>query len=139
MKFAIILPMKIFMIILILSTTLLYSDNIVNDPTFKAVFTNSNNSDKTVLMIYTAKSCPQCAYMKEKVFKDSSVESILKRNFVVIEKDVNTDNLPDGFNYFGIPTIFFVDKNGKQIGKYIGSTRAKAFVKVLNEIQGLQK
>lgn len=107
---------------------------ITEDPSFKSIFAQKQNADRTVLMMYTAQTCPQCAYMKQKVFKAPEVKEYLDKHFVVLEKDVNRDDLPEGFDYFGIPTIFFVDRNGVQIGTFIGSARAEPFLETLRGI-----
>ena len=107
---------------------------IEDDPSFKLIYQQKQNSDKIVLMLYSAKTCPQCAYMKEKVFKDDEVKKFMDRNFVILEKDINKDDLPNNFEYFGIPTMFFIDKNGKQIAKIIGSLRAKSFLEQLKKV-----
>jgi thioredoxin-related protein len=107
---------------------------ITDDASFKTIYEQKRNGNKIVLMLYTAKSCPQCAYMKQKVFQEPDVMEFMEEHFVVLEKDVSNDDLPSGFEYFGIPTIFFVDKDGVQIGKFIGSSRAKPFLEELRKI-----
>ena len=106
--------------------TLGYAGQITEDKGFLNVFAQKENASKILLMIYTAKSCPQCAYMKQKVFQDAEVKAYMEQYFVVMEKDIHQDDLPDGYEYFGIPTMFFIDRNGKQVGKVIGSSRAGA-------------
>lgn len=126
--------MKFLLFILISCTVLLQAGAITDDADFKRVYANAQNSDKKVLMLYSADSCPQCAYMKEKVFTDKDVESYMNQYFVVLLKDINTDELPSGFDYYGIPTMFFINKEGKMIGKIIGSSRAKPFLEKLHAI-----
>ncbi len=113
-----------------------YALNITDDTAFQKVYQSKENSDKIVLMIYSAKTCPQCAYMKKKVFKQKSVKAFMDKKIVVIEKDINHDELPKGFEYFGIPTMFFIDNKGEQIGKIIGSSRANIFLEKLQDIVG---
>ena len=107
---------------------------IEDDPAFKKIYQEEQNSDKLVLMMYSAHSCPQCAYMKEKVFQERNVQAFLKQHFVVLEKDVHRDDLPSGFDYFGIPTIFFVDREGRSIAKFVGSSRAVPFLQQLEQV-----
>lgn len=126
--------MKSILGVLFFVFSLLYAKPITNDMKFQSIYSKIENSDKLILMIYTAKSCPQCAYMKEKVFKDKEVKRFMEKHFVVLEKDINKDDLPDGFEYFGIPTMFFIDKEGNQIDKFIGSSRAKPFLGTLKKI-----
>ena len=86
-------------------------------------------------MIYTTDGCPECAYMKQKVFHDKEVESYLNRNFVVIEKNVHKNTLPEGDDFFGIPTMFFIDKEGNKIDTIVGSERSQPFLKDLHRIR----
>jgi len=113
----------------------LFAVEITDDMAFKSSYLEKENSSKTTLMIYTTSSCPQCSYMKERTFKEANVAKYLQKHFIVLEKNIHQDLLPDGFEYFGIPTIFFVNKNGKQVGKFVGSARAKPFLDELKKIR----
>jgi thioredoxin-related protein len=129
---------KSFIIFLTFTITLIAS-TINLDPSFKKIYDNKANSDKLTLMIYTAVTCPQCAYMKKKVFTNNDVKPYLQKHFVILEKDINKDQLPENFEYFGIPTIFFVNNNGQQVAKIVGSSRAKPFLEKLHTIIQEQK
>ena len=125
---------KLFLILAIL-TTYLYAGLIQNDREFQQAVEAMGQEKKLVLMIYTTADCPECAYMKQKVFHDKAVEPYLNRHFVVIEKNIHTSKLPDGFDYFGIPTMFFIDKAGNKKETIIGSKRPKLFVNELRRIR----
>ncbi|MDP3464882.1 MAG: thioredoxin family protein [Sulfuricurvum sp.] len=125
---------KLFLIIAIL-TTGLYAGSIQNDREFQQAVEMMGQEKKLVLMIYTTADCPECAYMKQKVFHDQAVEPYLNRHFVVIEKNIHTSKLPDGFDYFGIPTMFFIDKAGNNKETIVGSKRPKLFVSELRRIR----
>ena len=122
------------LIISIFLSQLLSAQTILEDKNFQEIYTKKENSKKLVLMIYTAKTCPQCAYMKQKVFQDINVKSFMEKYFVVLEKNIDTDELPDGFQYFGIPTMFFINNKGEQVEKFIGSSRAEPFLNNLKKI-----
>ncbi len=124
---------KLFLFFLIVITQS-FAMQINDDVSFKNIYKQKQNGSKIVLMIYSTKSCPQCAYMKQKVFKDDKVKQFLDKHFVILEKDVKKDSLPSGFEYFGVPTIFFIDKNGTKKGEFIGSSRAKPFLEKLEQL-----
>jgi len=126
--------MRLIVTILFIMTTFVFANQITKDADFKSIYLDKNNSNKLVLMIYTAKTCPQCAYMKKKVFKETKVKNFMDKHFVILEKDINKDDLPKGFNYFGIPTMFFINQQGNKVAKFIGSSRAKPFLKKLEKI-----
>lgn len=114
----------------------LYAAPIQNDKEFQQVIEKMGKEEKLVLMIYTADDCPECAYMKQKVFHDKTVEPFLNSHFVVMEKNVHRSKLPDGFDYFGIPTMFFIDKAGMNQETLVGSKRPKPFLEALHRIWG---
>ncbi len=116
----------------------LWGGTIQNDGAFKSAVASMGKTDKLVLMIYTAEDCPECAYMKKKVFHDPKVEGYLNANYVIVEKNVHRDKLPDGYDYFGIPTMFFIDKNGHKKETLVGSQRGESFAKELRRIRGMK-
>ncbi len=118
-------------------TVSLSAVSIQNDEQFKNAVAGMGRENKLVLMIYSTEDCPECAYMKQKVFHDIAVEPYLNRHFVVIEKNVHKSKLPDGYDYFGIPTMFFIDKAGNKKETLIGSKRPQPFLGELRRIRGL--
>jgi len=116
----------------------LYAVSIQHDEQFKSAIAGMGKENNLVLMIYTTDDCPECAYMKTKVFHDKLVEPYLSHNFVVIEKNVHKNKLPDGYDFFGIPTMFFIDKAGTKKETIVGSKRAQPFLKELQRIRGIK-
>lgn len=126
------------MMLFFITVWTLWGGTIQNDEQFKSAVSSMGRDNKLVLMIYTSEDCPECAYMKTKVFHDRTVEPYLNQNFVVIEKNVHKSKLPDGYDFFGIPTMFFIDKNGVKKETMVGSKRAPEFVKELHRIRGMK-
>ena len=116
----------------------LWGGLIQNDEQFKSAVAGIGKANKLVLMIYTTDDCPECAYMKTKVFHDKAVKLYLSRNFVVIEKNVHKGKLPDGYDFFGIPTMFFIDKAGNKKETVVGSKRPAEFHKELRRIREIK-
>ena len=125
-------------ILFFVMTLTLWGGIIQNDEQFKSAVSSIGSDNKLVLMIYTTDDCPECAYMKTKVFHDKTVEPYLTQNFVVIEKNVHKSKLPEGYDFFGIPTMFFIDKNGVKKETIVGSKRSPEFVKELHRIRGIK-
>jgi thioredoxin-related protein len=114
----------------------LYAAPIQSDKEFQQAVEKMGKENKLVLKIYTADDCPECAYMKQKVFHDKAVEPFLNSHFVVMEKNVHRSKLPDGYDYFGIPTMFFIDKTGVKKETLVGSKRPKPFLEALHRVWG---
>ena len=113
----------------------LYAGSIQNDTQFKTAVASMGSEPKMVLMLYTTNDCPECAYMKRKVFQDKNVETYMHQNFIVIEKNVRKDLLPDGYDFFGIPTMFFIDKEGNKKETIVGGKRSEPFLQDLHRIR----
>lgn len=124
--------MKKLLVLIVVLSTFVYALPIQSDSDFQQAVRQIGKEDKLVLMIYTADDCPECAYMKQKVFHDKTVEPFLNNHFVVMEKNVHRSSLPDGFDYFGIPTMFFINKAGVKKETLVGSKRAKPFLEALH-------
>ncbi|MDP2849698.1 MAG: thioredoxin family protein [Sulfuricurvum sp.] len=116
----------------------LWGGTIQNDEQFKQAVFQMGKENKIVLMMYTTDDCPECAYMKSKVFHDKEVELYMNRHFIVIEKNVHKSKLPDGYDFFGIPTMFFIDKAGNKKETIIGSKRPQPFLGELRRIRGIK-
>ena len=129
---------KLFFLIVIFNS-FVNAAPIQSDKEFQQAVEQMVNKEKLVLMIYTADDCPECAYMKQKVFHDKTVETFLNNHFVVMEKNVHRSVLPDGFDYFGIPTMFFIDKEGNKKETVVGSKRAKPVLETLQRVWGTKK
>lgn len=128
---------KLFVLIVVFSS-FLYATPIQSDKEFQQAVEKMGIENKLILMIYTTDDCPECAYMKQKVFHDKAVEMYMSHNFVVIEKNVHKSKLPDGYDFFGIPTIFFIDKAGNKKETLVGSQRPKPFLSELHRIRGIK-
>lgn len=126
------------MLVASIAVLTLWGGTIQNDEQFKTAVKSMGAENKLVLMIYTTDECPECAYMKQKVFHDPAIEPYLMSHFVVIEKNVHKSKLPEGFDFFGIPTMFFIDKTGNKKETIIGSKRVEPFLSELHRIRGIQ-
>jgi thioredoxin-related protein len=127
-----------FLVLIWMGVLSLSAVSIQNDEQFKTAVSAMGADNKLVLMIYTTDDCPECAYMKKKVFHDKTVEPYMSQNFVVIEKNVHKSKLPDGYDFFGIPTMFFIDKAGNKKETIVGSKRSPEFIKELRRIRGIK-
>ncbi|MDD2829382.1 MAG: thioredoxin fold domain-containing protein [Sulfuricurvum sp.] len=127
-----------YMVLMWMFVWSLWGGTIHNDEQFKGALGEMGKENKIVLMIYSTDDCPECAYMKKKVFHDTTVETYLSQNFVVIEKNIHKSKLPDGFDYFGIPTMFFIDKAGNKKETIVGSKRPQLFLSELKRIRGMK-
>ena len=102
---------------------------------FKTALQKAKKQNKEVMMMYSAKWCPECNYMKDVVFKDAKISKYIQQHFIFLSLDIQKDELPNGFEYVGIPTFFFIRNDTKMIGKIIGGDRADRFFEKLRDIK----
>ena len=95
----------------------------------------ANKQHKEVMMMYSATWCPECNYMKDVVFKDEEVLKYIQEHYVVLALDIQKDILPKGFDYIGIPTFFFLNKDAKEKNQIIGGSKAKLFLQKLKALK----
>ncbi len=127
---------KIKILILILAFAIsLQAGQLQFGHNFKNALQKAKKQNKEVMMMYSAKWCPECNYMKEVVFKDKKVSKYIQKNFIFLSLDIQNDKLPKGFDYVGIPTFFFIKDNAKLSDKIIGGDRADRFLKKLRAIK----
>ena len=101
---------------------------------FDDALQKAKNQNKDIMMMYSAVWCPECEYMKEIVLKDEEVLSYIEKRYIVLTLDIQKDKLPKGYDYIGIPTFFFIDKNGKEKNTILGGDKPTKFLKKLKAI-----
>ena len=94
-------------------------------------------SEKKKLMImYSTPTCPECNYMKKKVFKDKEIISYTNKNYVSVIMDIKEDKKILPYKFIGIPTFYFADpKDMKLLAKKIGGTREAQFLDIIKQVK----
>jgi len=113
----------------------LFAHELQYEHAFNTALEKAKHQNKEIMMMYSATWCPECNYMKDVVFKDKEVVDYIQKHFIVLTLDIQKDKLPKGFDYFGIPTFFFIDTNAKERHKIIGGDKASKFLKKLKVLK----
>jgi len=124
-----------YIVSVILLCSFLMANQLKFETNFDKALEKAKLQNKKVMMIYSAKWCPECEYMKTVVFNESKVFDYIKKYFVILSLDIDKDELPKKFTYKGIPTFFFIDKDKKEIAKIEGGDKADKFLNHLKEIK----
>ena len=86
--------------------------------------------------MYSTPTCPECNYMKKKVFKDKEIISYTNENFVSVIMDIKKDKDILPYKFIGIPTVYFSKADDMTlITKKIGGTREAQFLEVLKSVK----
>ncbi len=91
---------------------------------------------KILILDFYAKWCTICKELDEKTFSNEKVKESLK-NFILVRVDVSTGERDElrKFNVFGIPTVIFMDWNGKELGRFSGFMSPDKFIEEIEKIR----
>ncbi len=115
--------------------TILYAASLQWSHEYSQTLKNAQKEAKPVLMMYHAEWCPECAYMKEVIFKDPKLSGYLQSHYKLLSLDISKDKLPEGYSYKGVPTFFIISPEGKLKGKIEGASGAAAFMDKLKAVK----
>ena len=129
--------MKLFIAIFFAFTSL-FADFDWAD-SYQEALSKAKEENKKVLIMFSKESCGACRKMKKEVYTDPEVTAYVEAFFVPVEIDTETDS-KEGYKVFATPTYYFLDSDGKQIGRVmVGGADAKSFLKKLQEVEHAEK
>jgi thioredoxin-related protein len=126
-----------------LITTLLLTASLFADLDWAENYTNAlkqaKQENKKVLIMFSREDCDACNKMKAEVYTDTEVVNYVTTFFIPVEIDMEYDSR-EGFKVYATPTYYFLDAEGKQIGRaMVGGADANAFLKKLREVESTGK
>lgn len=132
---------KTILLALFAATSLtLASDFPKGSPEFKDSSTQAlsaaKKSGKPVIMVFSAAWCGPCQTMKKDVYPSEAVKAFHDK-FVWVYLDIDdakNEEISNKFSVNSIPHIEFLNAEGKEIDKQVGSNSAKEFAKTLASV-----
>jgi len=126
--------MKILSLLLFF-VTFAFSSSINFESSLQEAKEEAIKKNRPLMIMYSTATCPECNYMKKKVFKDKEVNSYANKNFVSVVMDINENKKELPFKFIGIPSFFFVDaRTMTLLDKSLGGMREKEFLSVLKKV-----
>ncbi len=120
----------------LLVVTSAFSEGINFEKNLEIAKQKAITENKKLMIMYSTPTCPECNYMKKKVFKDKEIISYTNENFVSVIMDIKEDEKILPYKFIGIPTVYFADaKDMKLLSKKIGGTREAQFLDVLKNVK----
>ena len=124
------------LISILLFTISLFASGINFEKDLETAKQKAITENKPLMIMYSTPTCPECNYMKKKVFKDKEIISYANDNFVSVIMDIKKDEKILPYKFIGIPTFYFADaKNMKLLSKKIGGTREAQFLDILKQVK----
>lgn len=104
---------------------------------FAAAREKARESGKLVMIDFAAEWCGPCKMLDRTTWKDEGVISAVTEKAIAVRVDVDENReLAAQFRIRSIPTIIFIDGEGKEVTRVIGYRDAEGF---LEEFQKLGK
>lgn len=95
------------------------------------------NSDKNIMVFFTAEWCSPCRIMKRQVFADSEVMKAMDEEVIPVEIDIddpNAEALVKQYNIGATPTTIFINPEGKVMDYAVGKVEKTKFLEMLLNI-----
>lgn len=105
---------------------------------WQGAFKTAHDEGRQMLVMFSTEWCPQCEYIKEKIFTDPDVAVSMKRFFLVGIDGDKSENQPamDKFKIIGFPTFIILDPDGKEVTRFNDMSSPSEFMAILSEAQG---
>jgi len=127
--------MKKILLILLFLTSSLFAE-LDWAPSYESGLAQAKKEHKMVMLMFTSKTCKMCNYMKKTVYENEDVSEYVKNFFIPFDIDIAEHPDKYGFSVFGTPTYYFLDSNGKQIGRMIvGGASPEGFLQKLKDVK----
>ena len=127
--------MKKILFIALLLTSSLFAE-LDWAPSYKEGLFQAKKEHKIVMLMFSKKTCKMCNMMKKSVYENDEVAEYVKTFFIPVEIDIEVYPDKFGYNVFGTPTYYFIDSNGKQIGRMmVGGASAEGFLQKLKDVK----
>lgn len=102
----------------------------------------ASNSNKNIMIFFTADWCSPCRIMKRQVFADDEVMKAIHSNIVPLEiniDDANYEELVKQYNIGATPTTIFVNPQGKVMDYAVGKVDKTKFFEMLKNQKALSE
>ena len=94
----------------------------------------SKATDNLVLVMASATWCGPCKYLEENVFPSKDVGDYLNSNVIFLKYELDLadpDDIMKRFSINAYPTFIFVDGEGKETGRFVGSSEKEVFLGIV--------
>lgn len=103
-----------------------------------AAFAEAKQTNKPLLLDFTADWCPPCKMMKRQTFSQQKVKDYVEANYIPVRLDMTqrnaaTQQLGGRFSIQYLPTFLVLSPDGKEQRRESGGMDADAFLKWLGQ------
>lgn len=91
--------------------------------------------NKNVYLFIGADKCHFCKRFKERTLSKKHVMDKLNEDYITVYLSRDQHFIPEGFEKFGVPRHYFLDKNGKRLFESFGVLEPEGFFLLLDEAE----
>ncbi|WP_428022965.1 thioredoxin fold domain-containing protein [Arcobacter sp.] len=102
----------------------------------KDILKKAKEENKSIIIFATSQTCHFCKKMKNNVLNKDDIQSLIDKDFIFLEVDVDNVELPFDLkkNFYGMtPTFFFISNENKLLNIYPGAWVKDDFIAILKE------
>lgn len=89
--------------------------------------------NKILFIMVSLPTCPECNYMKKRVFTQEKIKNYINENFISYQFEHESEEIPKAMKFWGIPRFYF-SKDGVNVqAKAMGGLKADKLYDILVE------
>jgi hypothetical protein len=102
--------------------------------TIKTTLTEAKNEKKLILSVCSAKECRFCVWMDKNVYNDPYLSQTINQKLIPIKPTAQMDRMEWMKNCTSLPTMIFIDENGKVVRKEEGKKTLIEMNQIVKEV-----
>ena len=102
----------------------------------------ASNSNKNIMIFFTAEWCSPCRIMKRQVFADNEVMNAMDEKVIPVEINIDDPNfkaLVKQYNIGATPTTLFINPEGNVMDYAVGKVEKSKFLEMLEKQKGFSE
>ena len=124
---------KILVTLLIGSS--LFAGNLNWESSYKVAKQKANEQNKELFLFVSSPTCPECNYMKKKIFTKDKVNEYINKNYISYQFLHKSDEVPKDMKMWGIPRLYISKGDDKVVAKKFGGLKADKLLKFLEQFK----
>jgi len=107
--------------------------------TITNALSKAKKDNKLVILDFYADWCAACKELDEYTWKNDKVKENLKENYIMLKLDFTKASkegkeLQLKYNVKGLPTVIFLNQEGKELTRFVGFVKAEKFLQISNSV-----
>lgn len=103
------------------------------EKSYESAVKKAKEQNKPLFIMVSSPTCPECNYMKKKIFTQDKIKSYINKNFISYQFLHEAKEIPKQMQFWGIPRFYF-SKDGQNVyNKAMGGLKADKLLTLLTK------